>query len=434
MTIFLYDSYPIKTASITEAGFMRFVAPIAKVGKFPYIDKKSGKQYIQIVTPETLIDSAESFKMLPVTSPHPPMKLTADNASQYSKGSTGHGYVFDNTYLWFTGSIFDKNVIDNIKSKRANQLSTGYDALLKQINNDSGLDERLQLKRIGNHLSVVEMARNGSDVSIDYDSFALDGLDEFLYSNNLFDASDLPDIPEELDRIILSDSAEKRKYFLGSTKEGKRSMTQILYKGVIYNLDGTDAEKLRDVLITDSAKETTLQTNLDTAQETIASKDTEISSLKGQLDSTKAELEKVKTESAESNTDSIDISKEVKDRLQVWKQVLPTLKNANEKFEMDAAFSVPQIKREYLKVKYPKLVSNLDGLDLNDPANVAYLNGMYDTAINQETAPTTSQNHVKTTFDSIFGNDSTVVVTENQDSTDYRAELINTLEKQYYKE
>lgn len=439
MTVFLYDNFPIKTATITDAGFLRFVAPIARTGKFPYIDKKTGKIYYQTVSDKVLVDSAESFKMVPVTSPHPPVKITPENARNYTRGSTGHGYVFDNAFLWFTGTIYDKNVIDNIKSKRVTQLSTGYDALLKKINNDSGEDVREQIKRIGNHLSVIELARHGSSVAINYDSV---DLEDFLYSTELFDASEIPDIPEELDRIIQFDNADKPKYFTLNQKSdiitGNSQMTQILYKGVIYTVEGDSANQLRDVLIADQSAQDTLEKNLDSAEnkakvaeDLVKQKDIELSNLQGQLDSVKVELDKIKSQSQADST--VDISKELANRLNVWKQVIPAMRKADPKFEMDASLSTIDIKKSYLKVKYPSLATNLDSLDLTDDSKIAYLDGLYDSAIANDSTQEESTKKptvVNSVFDSLFNTPGSIETESNADEVDYRAEMIAALNKQ----
>lgn len=378
---------------MTPEGYLSFIAPIARTGKLTYLDSKTGQLYNETVPPETLIDSAKTFRRKPITFGHPKVKVDSRNYSQYLKGTHGDREYFqqDKGLLWFSGTVFDHASIESIKSGEAKEISNGYDGyvMLKA-------DERTQVKRIGNHSAIVPYGRAGKEVS-----FKIDADDtETIYAWVLNEDSDLviPDAPD----ILVSELKSKGvKYFTGNpiepgkepqpgiihtqNKDGSK-MVQILLGKKIFNIDGADAEALRDAV---SELEEKVETSIETAatseatakevQTKLDAAATELATVKGQLTAKDTQLTEVQTKLDAG----VDFSTEIKNRLDAWSQVESFIAKVQPSFKRDEhlGMSVPEIQRLYLGHRYPQLKTHLDSLDLTDPVKLAEITGMYAASI-----------------------------------------------------
>lgn len=155
----------LKHYEIDSSGFLRFICPVARTGALRYYDEQTNTFYDEYVDERCLIDSAESLKGKPITSPtHPPTKLNPTNVSQYTKGSTTNLTFLSNSWLWCGGTLFDQTAIDQAVNGQASQVSLGYDAQIARLNN------RLQqVKRDVNHFSLVGRGRAGDQIALKLD-------------------------------------------------------------------------------------------------------------------------------------------------------------------------------------------------------------------------------------------------------------------------
>lgn len=414
--LFHYDTYPIKHHEITSEGYLRFVAPISKVGHLTYYNRDTNEFYSEYVSAQCLLDSAETFKMKPVTVPkHPPEKLNSRNAMKYAKGSLGHGVYFDNSFLWMSGTVFDADSIEAISSGDASEISAGYDSLVRVTKTDSKTS-REQIKRIGNHVAGVPKGRAGNAVS-----FKLDGITE-IFDWRYSDDSDLiiPEAPEILleppdttKKIIdLGGNKNKQTENKTETKESikdsliteNKVMTIVQVLGKIYQIDGADAESLKTALETLNDSLATDKTKYDSLATEKTQLETDKTQLQGRIDALETELKELKDKKTElegkTNLDSINT--EIKERMDCWNSILGELQKRDPSFKIDASLTVPQIKQGYLGVKYPNLKTRLDALDLTSPKDQAYVDGMFETALESSSKEDSKQqSFTRTVFDSL---------------------------------
>lgn len=174
---FHIDRGEIFKHEITPEGYLRFHARIGKVGELRYRNQ-DGSERIERVTPEVLFDKAsmDSFKMKNITHPvHPPEMLTVDNEADYQhliKGMTGNLITIDGDFLGIVGTLTKQDAIDDVVKGKTRQISCGYFAATRPLKDGSFQ----QVYRDGNHITVLEAGRAGSEVKISMDSQDLDVL------------------------------------------------------------------------------------------------------------------------------------------------------------------------------------------------------------------------------------------------------------------
>lgn len=155
----------LKHYEIDSSGFLRFICPVSRTGALRYYDEQRNEFYDEYVDENCLIDSAESLKGKPITSPtHPPIKLNPQNVSQYTKGSTTNLTFLSNSWLWCGGTLFDQRAIDQAINGQASQVSLGYDAKIAKRDNKFH-----QVKRDVNHFSLVGRGRAGDQIALKLD-------------------------------------------------------------------------------------------------------------------------------------------------------------------------------------------------------------------------------------------------------------------------
>lgn len=165
------DFTPIIDFDRTPSGMLRIRGAIARVGWLKYYNN-DGSERLEYVSPKTLFDPAhlDSIGLSPLTLGHPPEKVTPDNYRKYVIGTVGDR-VFanhDTGVIEVIHLIGDKEAIEAVESGKAKQLSMGYDCQT-ELRSDGNYE---QIKRIANHISIVELARGGKELSL-----KIDGLD-----------------------------------------------------------------------------------------------------------------------------------------------------------------------------------------------------------------------------------------------------------------
>ena len=171
-----FDIAPISSYKILPNGFLRFSAPFFRTTNanekgIRYFDKE-GKPYYQKVSRELLDRTVGTFAASSITSNHPPNKefIDSTNAAALTKGLTGTSktslFVTDK-FAWITGTVFDEELILDIKNKVKSEISPGYLASLKSTDQ---ADVKDRIDQIGNHLAFLQSGRMGSTVSLNIDS------------------------------------------------------------------------------------------------------------------------------------------------------------------------------------------------------------------------------------------------------------------------
>lgn len=163
-------------AEVTEEGYVKAKAIVTRCGVFLY-KNADGTVRKELRHPDEVLkmDSLESMKMVPVVNGHPPERLVnADNAKRLAVGYTGETVETNMPYVLANLVITDKDMVDDIVSKKKRELSLGYTVDLVE---EPGLYygepyDFMQTNIRYNHLAVVDQARAGPEARI-----ALDGED-----------------------------------------------------------------------------------------------------------------------------------------------------------------------------------------------------------------------------------------------------------------
>jgi hypothetical protein len=362
MTDFRCDRATIKHWEDTPEGFLRFTAPVGREGILTY-GNKDGSVRREHVSLDVLKTSADSLKIKPITTPgHPPGLINKDTAKPYLAGSTGNSVWLDSGFLWVTGTVFDGETIESIKSGRTKELSLGY-GVETVVRADGDFD---QTKRHVNHLSPVTSARASGA------GFKLDGDDEALVS---LDAIDAP-VPKSL----LEVSPEKQ-----SKKTKEKPMTyKAVLDGIELSFETMDEakhvkgiEKELSKLRSDSAA---TKEKLDAATIALDEAKTELGTVKAEIVTQKTALdaaeETVKT-AKEDRLDEDAINTLIGDRMKLWQEVLPMMRSDNADYEPDYSLAPLGIMTAAVKVANPDIATHLDGLDLSDSENSGFVKGLY---------------------------------------------------------
>lgn len=340
MQTFHCDRAPLgKSLRLTPQGYLDFVAPIARVGWLDY-KNPDGTIRKEYVSAEVLKDSADSFKMKPVTNRHPAVGLVdSKNATQHQVGMTGHGVYFDGSFLWMTGTITDETAVNQVLSGEAKELSAGY--IAKVSANGDGTFK--QDSRIGNHVAIVSAGRAGSDVSFRFDSDRIEA----------WEGQRLPVVEEGFKLLI--------------------------------NLDGTEFE-VEDaslaVALTAYAAKTQKTENQNAALTA------RIDALEGEKTALALRLDNAVKEKPTQE----HIAEAVKDILTAWSEVAPMLRADGVEFTPDYSLSASGVRRLYLEKKFPHL--NLDGKSDD------YLEGLW-SGLDKTTKTASNKDHADSLFDSL---------------------------------
>lgn len=169
LTEYREDFGGVITSKIDENGYLRIDGIAAKTGVLTYI-KPDGTIQRELVTEDTLFndDSLQTLIGSPVTIEHPGI-INADNSSEFARGSVPKAVREDNN-LKVSLVVTGKDAIESI-SMGKRQLSPGYRAVLDfQEGEYNGQKyDAIQVKRVYNHLAIVQRARGGSECQINFD-------------------------------------------------------------------------------------------------------------------------------------------------------------------------------------------------------------------------------------------------------------------------
>jgi hypothetical protein len=169
-TVERFDFTDVVSYEETPEGFLRVRGRVARTGVQNYQNpdgtiRREYRPLSEVGDPEALA----SFSLLPVTFLHPPVKVTAENRNQYSKGTTGETAVFRNPFVEVLIQVEDADTIRSIREDDITQLSSGYNSVLEMIPGVSPEGERydcIQRRIRGNHVAIVPKGRAGPEVRL----------------------------------------------------------------------------------------------------------------------------------------------------------------------------------------------------------------------------------------------------------------------------
>lgn len=170
---------------MTSEGFMKFVAPVARMGVYKYV-LPDGTIRRDLVDEETLFetDAMKSLELKPFTNEHPDNLLDPETVKRHSVGSTGEKVYRDENHLMSSLVIMDAGAIQDVKNGKR-QLSPGYRATLvvePGTYNGENYDVK-QRRRVYNHLALCTRARGGDSLALNLKD-SVDG-ESFTNNNNL---------------------------------------------------------------------------------------------------------------------------------------------------------------------------------------------------------------------------------------------------------
>lgn len=185
MEKFITEKVILDSASqrqFTDEGYLKTKAFIARTGVQDYLAMEFGKDGVPASIAEDPMrvikvfrsqdevfsdDTLESFANKPITDNHPPVFVTAENWSQYSKGVIDGKPWREGDKIAANLIIMDKGLIDKILSGKS-EISMGYSAAyeFKSGNEDGFVFDAVQRTIRGNHAAVVDKGRAGNTVRI----------------------------------------------------------------------------------------------------------------------------------------------------------------------------------------------------------------------------------------------------------------------------
>jgi hypothetical protein len=319
---FRLDTGEIYKSETTPEGFLRFYANFSKVGALQYL-RADGSIQIEHVTEAELFrdDSLQTAALQPITLLHPEGgRVTADNARQFQRGTTGDRIVKNYPYATIVGVVTDRETIDAIQSG-TNQISAGYTCKLRQ-RTDGSFE---QYDRVYNHHAVVPLGRAGADVRIH-----IDAEDDFA----------IQIAATESEGIKESNSDQRREV-----------MTIVNLNNRVYNIDGADAPLLADAIAI-------LATQADTSKTEVTTQTKRADAAEAKLEIAVAEKSQLtqKLDAAESTRlDADQVAVEAAARMQTWEVVLPLLRVDAADYKADYSLPVAGIRKLAIAKKYPEI-------------------------------------------------------------------------------
>lgn len=145
--------------------------PIARIGTYVYTKDEIGidvqdsvvevfREQSEVFSPKTIA----SFNGVAFTDTHPPVDVTSDNWSMYSKGEVTNvhrGEGKDTDFLMADIIVRDPITINEIESGAKREISAGYEC--EYVERDGKI---FQKNIVGNHVALVQQGRAGHNVKI----------------------------------------------------------------------------------------------------------------------------------------------------------------------------------------------------------------------------------------------------------------------------
>ena len=175
---FCYDTGEITKYEITDEGYLRAEAVIARIGVQTYYNA-DGSPRREFRPPEEVSnpDSLASFGWKAHTNEHPPRLLDKTNTKKYQTGTVDTTVKYDKGFVKVAIQVTDSQNIQDILSGKKQQISCGY---TRDYDPTPGIwrgqkYDGIQRNIRGNHTSSVPRGRAGGDVK-----FLLDSADSWV--------------------------------------------------------------------------------------------------------------------------------------------------------------------------------------------------------------------------------------------------------------
>jgi len=171
---FRYDVSQISDYQVTDEGYLKVRARIARTGIQSYTDASGGIRLEY--RPEEEVASSEaldSFREKCLTKEHPPVLLDASNTKDYAVGFTSADVSYSDGFVESTLTVTDKETIEEIMRGNVREVSCGYkvDYIDQPGTTPDGQHYDGYQKNIrGNHVAIVKRARGGANVRLMLDS------------------------------------------------------------------------------------------------------------------------------------------------------------------------------------------------------------------------------------------------------------------------
>jgi hypothetical protein len=171
---FRYDVSQISDYQITDEGYLKVRARIARTGIQSYTDASGGIRLEY--RPETEVASQEaldSFREKCLTREHPPVLLDATNTKDYAVGFTSADVSYSDGFVESTLTVTDRETIEEIMRGDVREVSCGYK--VEYVDEpgktpDGQHYDGYQKNIRGNHVAIVKRARGGPNVRLMLDS------------------------------------------------------------------------------------------------------------------------------------------------------------------------------------------------------------------------------------------------------------------------
>ncbi len=277
---FRYDVSQISDYQITEEGYLKVRARIARTGIQSYTDASGGIRLEY--RPEEEVASSEaldSFREKCLTREHPPVLLDASNTKDYAIGFTSADVSYSDGFVESTLTVTDKEAIDEIMRGNVREVSCGYkvDYVDQPGTTPDGQHyDGYQRNIRGNHVAIVKRARGGPNVRLMLDSAdaavtelftSIKG--EIMSANIVFDG-----VSFEADSALAAAVVAEREDAKASYADMKRKYDEMM----------SSASKMKEEM---DAMEKEMKGKCDSAEGRADALAQEVESLKADLDTAK---------------------------------------------------------------------------------------------------------------------------------------------------
>ena len=232
---FRYDVSQISDYQITEEGYLKVRARIARTGIQSYTDASGGIRLEY--RPEEEVASSEaldSFREKCLTKEHPPVLLDASNTKDYAVGFTSADVSYSDGFVESTLTVTDKATIDEIIKGDVREVSCGYKVdYVDQpgITPDGQHYDGYQKNIRGNHVAIVKRARGGPQVRLLLDSADAAVTDLLLSQGDIMSANIVFDgVSFEADPALAAAIVAEREDAKASYADMKRKYDEMMSK------------------------------------------------------------------------------------------------------------------------------------------------------------------------------------------------------------
>jgi hypothetical protein len=232
---FRYDVSPIRDFTVTDEGYLKVRARIARTGIQSYTDASGGIRLEY--RPETEVASQEaldSFREKCLTREHPPELLNAENTKTYAVGFTSADVSYSDGFVESTLTVTDKATIDEIIKGDVREVSCGYKVdYVDQpgITPDGQHYDGYQKNIRGNHVAIVKRARGGPQVRLLLDSADAAVTDLLLSQGDIMSANIVFDgVSFEADPALAAAIVAEREDAKASYADMKRKYDEMMSK------------------------------------------------------------------------------------------------------------------------------------------------------------------------------------------------------------